>query len=176
MEIYRKALKFISNRQQVEVVVLKRSETQKGYSRMNLFFRWRLFSLILQAVTTRYEPSAANAIGRLKGMNGKAWVDFTTKLRRLKLREDFNLALGLLWFSVNSRAFDRLGYPLKRQTYFVYCAIHNHLFFNPELDSRMQLRIKETFDSALKTLGLPEAYLPSDEDLGFETLKEYGSF
>lgn len=135
---------------------------------MNFFFRWQLFSAILQAVTNRYGPNAANAIGRLKGMNGKAWVDFTTQLRRLKLREDFNLTLGVLWFSVNSKAFDRLGYPLKRETYFVYCAFHNYLFGNPDFDARMQLRIKEVFDSALKTLGLPEFYAPSDEDLGVD--------
>ncbi len=135
---------------------------------MNFFFRWQLFSAILQAVANRSGPDSANAIGRLKGMNGKAWVDFTTQLRRLKLREDFNLALGVLWFSVYSKAFDRLGYPLKRETYFLYLALHNHLFFNPEKDYRMQLRTKETFDSALKTLGLPEFYAPTDVDLGVD--------
>ncbi len=132
---------------------------------MNFIYRWRLLSKIVSAVAEKYGAESADAIGRFKGLNGKAWADFAKELESQKLGEDFDIAIGLLWFSVNAPTTDRLGFQLKRACYFTYCHVINQLFFSDGKNWRESAVKKKNFDSVVKLLALPVDFEPSDEDL-----------
>lgn len=129
---------------------------------MNFFYRWRLLKRIVNAIALQYGAESADAIGRFKGINGGAWVAFAKELQHQKLGDDFDLAIGLLWFAVNAPNRDRVGFELKRVCYSTYCGVSNQLLFSEAKGWKENLATKRTFDSALREVKLPVDYELSD--------------
>ena len=133
---------------------------------MNFIYRWRLLSKIVDAVSEQFGSESADAIGRFKGLNGSAWVSFTKNLKLQKLSEDFDLAIGLLWFSVNAPTTDRIGFQMKRACFITYCGITNKLFYSDPKSWRENAAKKRAFNSAIEELDLPVDFEPTDKELG----------